>query len=45
MSETRNLRKTMIGTVKSNKMDKTVVVEVERNVRHSVYKKIVKKTY
>lgn len=42
---TRNLRKTMIGTVKSNKMDKTVVVAVERNVRHKVYGKIVKKTY
>ena len=43
--EERNLRKTMIGTVKSNKMDKTVVVAVERNVKHSVYGKIVKKTY
>ena len=41
MDQTRNLRKTMIGTVKSNKMDKTV----ERNVKHSVYGKIVKKTY
>ena len=45
MDQTRNLRKTMIGTVKSNKMDKTVVVAVERNVKHSVYVKIVKKTY
>ena len=45
MDQTRNLRKTMIGTVKSNKMDKTVVVAVERNVKHSVYRKIVKKTY
>ncbi len=45
MSETRNLRKTMIGIVKSNKMDKTIVVAVERNVRHNVYGKIVKKTY
>ena len=45
MEQTRNLRKTMIGTVKSNKMDKTVVVSVERNVRHSVYGKIVKRTY
>lgn len=45
MNQTRNLRKTMIGTVKSNKMDKTVVVAVERNVKHSVYGKIVKKTY
>ena len=45
MDQTRNLRKTLIGTVKSNKMDKTVVVAVERNVKHSVYGKIVKKTY
>jgi small subunit ribosomal protein S17 len=35
----------MIGTVVSNKMDKTVVVSVERKVRHSVYGKIVKRTY
>ena len=42
---TRNLRKTMIGTVKSDKMDKTVVVTVERNVRHNVYGKTVKRTY
>lgn len=45
MSEERNLRKTMIGIVKSNKMDKTIVVAVARNVRHNVYGKIVKKTY
>ena len=45
MDETRNLRKTMIGTVKSNKMDKTVVVAVETSVRHKVYNKIVKRTY
>ena len=43
--EERNLRKVMQGTVVSNKMDKTVVVAVERNVKHSVYGKIVKKTY
>ena len=41
----RNLRKVMIGTVKSDKMDKTVVVAVQRNVSHSVYGKTVKKTY
>ena len=41
----RNLRKVMIGTVRSNKMDKTVVVAVETNVRHKVYGKIVKRTY
>ena len=43
--ETRNLRKVMIGTVVSDKMDKTVVVAVERKVRHKVYGKIVKRTY
>ncbi len=41
----RNLRKVMIGTVVSNKMDKTVTVAVERNVRHPIYGKTVKKTY
>ena len=41
----RNLRKVMIGTVKSDKMDKTVVVAVQRNVQHNVYGKTVKKTY
>ena len=41
----RNLRKTMIGTVLSNKMDKTVVVAVETSVKDKVYKKIVKRTY
>ena len=43
--EERNLRKVMIGTVTSNKMDKTVVVSVEESVRHKVYNKIVKRTY
>ena len=41
----RNLRKVMIGTVTSDKMDKTVVVSVQRNVRHPIYGKTVKKTY
>ena len=41
----RNLRRVMIGIVTSNKMDKTVVVAVQRNVQHSVYGKTVKKTY
>lgn len=41
----RNLRKTRIGKVVSDKMDKTIVVAVENNVRHPLYKKIVKKTY
>ena len=43
--EERNLRKVMIGTVLSNKMDKTVVVAVQRNVSHSKYGKTVKTTY
>ena len=40
----RNLRKTRTGTVVSDKMDKTVVVAIEDNVRHPLYKKIVKRT-
>ena len=44
-TKTRNLRKVMQGTVTSNKMDKTVVVSVERKVRHKIYGKIVKRTY
>jgi small subunit ribosomal protein S17 len=43
--EERNLRKTMIGTVISDKMDKTVVVAVETRVKHPIYKKTVKRTY
>jgi len=41
----RNLRKVRIGRVVSNKMDKTIVVAVETNVKHPLYKKIVKTTY
>ena len=41
----RNLRKVMIGTVVSDKMDKTVVVAVETKVKHPIYKKTVNKTY
>ena len=40
-----NLRKTRTGKVVSDKMDKTVVVAVIDNVRHPLYKKIVKRTY
>ena len=43
--EERNLRKSMIGTVISDKMDKTVVVAVETSVAHPIYKKTVKRTY
>ena len=41
----RNLRKTMVGTVVSDKMDKTIVVAVETRVKHPIYKKTVKRTY
>lgn len=41
----RNLRKTRVGKVVSDKMDKTIVVAIEDNVKHPLYKKIVKKTY
>ncbi|MCR5526122.1 MAG: 30S ribosomal protein S17 [Lachnospiraceae bacterium] len=41
----RNLRKTRTGKVVSNKMDKTITVAVVDNVKHPLYKKIVKKTY
>ena len=41
----RNLRKTRIGKVVSDKMDKTIVVAVQDNVEHPLYKKIVKRTY
>ena len=44
MPEDRNLRKTRIGVVSSNKMDKTVVVAVERKVQHPIYGKFLKKT-
>ena len=44
MTEERNLRKTRVGTVISNKMDKTVVVAIEDNVKHPVYGKIIKHT-
>ena len=41
----RNLRKTRIGRVVSDKMDKTVVVAVESNIKHPLYGKIIKRTY
>ncbi len=43
--EERNLRKTRVGKVVSNKMDKTIVVAVIDNVKHPLIGKIVKKTY
>ena len=41
----RNLRKTRVGKVISDKMDKTIVIAIEDNVKHPLYKKIVKRTY
>ena len=41
----RNLRKTRVGIVTSDKMEKTVVVSVKDRVRHPLYKKIVNNTY
>ena len=43
MSE-RNMRKTVVGKVVSDKMDKTVVVAIADNVQHPLYKKIIKRT-
>ena len=43
-AESRNLRKTRIGVVTSNKMAKTITVAVERKVQHPIYGKFVKKT-
>jgi len=40
----RNLRKTRVGKVVSDKMDKTVVVAIIDNIRHPLYKKIIKRT-
>jgi len=44
MENTRNLRKTRVGRVVSDKMDKTVVVAIEDNVKHPTYGKIIKRT-
>ena len=41
----RNLRKTRVGVVTSDKMDKTIVVSIVDNVKHPLYGKIVKRTY
>ena len=43
--EQRAFRKTRVGRVVSNKMDKTIVVAVEDRVKHPLYKKIMKNTY
>ena len=44
MTEERNLRKTRVGRVVSDKMNKTVVIAIEDNVKHPVYGKIIKRT-
>ena len=44
MTETRELRKVRVGKVVSDKMDKTIVVAIEDNVRHAKYGKIIKRT-
>ena len=43
--EVRAFRKTRVGTVVSDKMDKTIVVAIEDSVQHGLYKKIMKRTY
>ncbi|OON94729.1 MAG: 30S ribosomal protein S17 [Candidatus Epulonipiscioides saccharophilum] len=43
--EQRNLRKTLIGIVTSDKMDKTITVAVVNSVKHPLYGKIIKRTY
>lgn len=45
MVEERALRKTRVGKVVSDKMDKTIVVAIETSVKHPLYKKIIKRTY
>ena len=44
MAEARKLRKVRVGKVVSNKMDKTIVVAIEDNVKHPIYGKIIKRT-
>ena len=45
MATERNMRKTRVGLVTSDKMDKTIVVSIIDNVKHPLYGKIVKRTY
>ncbi len=42
--EKRNLRKTRVGIVSSDKMDKTIVVSIKDSVKHPLYKKVIKRT-
>jgi small subunit ribosomal protein S17 len=43
-TETRNLRKVRVGVVTSNKMDKTIIVAIQRKVKHPIYGKFINKT-
>ena len=43
-SEERSLRKTRVGEVISDKMDKTIVVKVERRIQHPIYKKFIRRS-
>ena len=45
MSEVRGLRKTRVGIVSSDKMDKTIVVSIADHVKHPLYSKVIKRTY
>ena len=45
MSEDRGLRKTRVGVVSSDTMDKTVVISIADHVKHPLYKKVIKRTY
>ncbi len=42
--ETRNVRKTRVGVVTSNKMEKTIIVSITRKVKHPIYGKFINKT-
>ena len=45
MAEERNFRKTRVGQVVSDKMDKTIVVAIIDSVKHPLYNKVIKRTY
>jgi len=45
LEQKRGLRKTRVGKVTSDKMDKTIVVSIETSVKHPLYKKFIKRTY
>lgn len=44
MMSDRNMRKTLVGRVASDKMDKTIVVAIEDSVKHKLYNKVIKRT-